>query len=206
MNINILSNHKCLLNLNVEGEYILTLNSVSGNYNPILLDVDDWMKLEGDIVIKPLERFVNISVHSLNDYFTSFGYGDLFTNSISCVTEFPKAVLDCSNRFKHIYDFKSFPTKESKALVQTNGPMVLIIHCEGIPTEMRFSNQTIGEQYSPIIANVVSINLNQFSVGFPFTLIGNSYKVNSAMMKNIHFKINDIYGDKVEFINDLIWS
>jgi hypothetical protein len=80
MNINILSNHKCFLSIHVEGNYVLTLNSVSGLYNPIVLDIDDWIKLEGDVIIKPMDRFINIGVFSLNDYLTDFGHGEFDTN------------------------------------------------------------------------------------------------------------------------------
>ena len=95
--------------------------------------------------------------------------------------------------------------------------MILIIKSKGIATGMRFSDQRSivqstchqilksNDNYAATIANIVSINLNQFSVGFPFVLTGNSYNVRGSELKNIEFKIVDIYDNDIEFVNDLIW-
>ena len=74
-------------------------------------------------------------------------------------------------------------------------------------TGMRFSDQTIrsNDNSAATIANIVSINLNQYSVGFPFTLTGNSDNVRGGQFQNVVFKIVDIYDNDLEFINDLIW-
>ena len=84
--------------------------------------------------------------------------------------------------------------------------MIMIIKCEGIPTGMRFCDQTQLNTYAYEIENIVSVNLNQFSVGYPFTLTGNQYLVKSEQLKHIKFYIVDIYNNPIEFTNDIIWT
>ena len=126
------------------------------------------------------------------------------TDTTSMITLFPEAIFDCSDRFKHIFNISTFPATLSNKLVQTNGPMILIIKSKGIATGMRFSdqrsimqstcNQTIqsNDNYAGTIANIFSNNLNQYSVGFPFILTGNSSNILGNELKNIVFKTVDV--------------
>ena len=154
-----------------------------------------------------------------NEYTAQGGISEtLFETDItSMITVFPEAIHNCSDRFKHIFNLSTFPATLSNKLVQTNGPMILIIKSKGIAIGMRFSDQRSivqstcnhtmksNDDYAATIANIVSINLNQFSVGFPFVLTGNSYNIRGSELKNIEFKIVDIYDNDIEFVNDLIW-
>jgi hypothetical protein len=218
MIIIILAKHKCEIKIDVVGNYILTLESVQGFFNPIILKKGDWIRFGDGTMIEVPERVVNIfdignlNVHLSDLYREREGENinrdeEFHTNSTTCITQFPQTIIDCSNRFKQIYEIESLPCTKSYNLAHTNGPMFLLVKCEGIPTEMRFSNQITGEdKYSAIITKVVSININQFSIGFPFTLVGNSFQVTDAMLKNIQFKIVDIFNEEIEFINNLIWT
>jgi hypothetical protein len=201
--INIIANNRCIINVDLVGTYMLSLISVSGLYNPIILDENDWLEFE-DETINITERILNVDIHLLNDYLTTISNLNFETNLTSLITVFPKKLVNCSERFKHIYNLKTFPTDRS-TFAQTNGPMFLLIKSENISTEMRFCIQA-NEIYASMISNIVSVNLNQFSVGFPFSLTGNSFKVNEVQLKHLEFKIVDIYGNDVEFINDLIWT
>ena len=211
--INILANNKCIVNVDQVGEFTFTLHSVSGMYNPIILDTNDWIKFSS-FTLKVTTRMINITMSQLNEYlsdeYTTQGGTSITTfetDITSMITVFPEAIIDCSDRFKHIYNISTFPATMSNKLVQTNGPMILIIKSKGIMTGMRISDQRIAtnENYAATIANIVSVNLNQYSVGFPFTLTGNSYNVRGNQLQNVEFKIVDIYDNDLEFINDLIW-
>jgi hypothetical protein len=201
--INIVSKNKCIINVDMIGTYQLSLISVSGLYNPIIIDENDWIEF-ADGTLHITERIVNTDIHLLNEYLTTISNMEFETNPTSMITLFPKTVVNCSNRFKHIYNLISFPTDRS-TFAQTNGPMILLIKSEHLSTEMRFCNQSV-EQYASIIPNIVSVNLNSFSVGYPFSLSGYSFKVYANQLKHLEFKIVDIYGNDVEFINDLIWT
>ena len=65
--INILSSNKCIVNVDQYGEFIFTLHSVSGMYNPIILDTNDWIKF-GSFTLKVTTRMINISMSQLNEY------------------------------------------------------------------------------------------------------------------------------------------
>jgi len=212
--INILSSNKCIVNVDQIGEFVFTLHSVSGMYNPIILDTNDYIKFSS-FTLKVTTRIINITMSQLNEYLNDQypaqgGVSEtLFdTDTTSMITVFPEAIHDCSDRFKHIFNLSTFPATLSCKLVQTNGPMIFIIKSKGIMTGMRFSDQTnrSNDNYAATIANIVSINLNQYSVGFPFTLTGNSYNVRGSQLQNVEFKIVDIYDNDIEFVNDLIWT
>lgn len=193
----IISNNKCIYNVDVPGgKYILTLVSVSGIFNPIILDTNDYIEFEDGNILRVSKRFINVDIHTLNEYLSEEFCDIIETDTISMTTKFPKPVKNYSDRFKHIY--KNAP--------QTNGPAIIFIKCKGVPTEMRFCNQTLGETYAATISNVVSVNLNQFAITFPFSLVGGSFEVTDNQLKNIEFIIVDIYDNPIEFIGDIIWT
>jgi len=228
--ITIVSNNKCTLNVNVDlGEYTLSLNSVSGMFNPIIIDTDDWILFENGYKYIPSHRIVNISLSLFNDWLSEDFAKQLTSDGLevcdemfetcenSMMTIFPPGIVDYSDRFKHIYgEIKD----KGSYLAQVNGPMTLFIRCTGIPSSMRFCNQTkFGkraeldnqsepdeDKYSPIITEILSINLNQFAIGFPFVLMGGDVPVDSSMLRNVEFRITDIYNNDIKFINNLIWT
>ena len=173
----------------------------SGIFYPTILDTDDYIVFS-DFTLNVTKKFINIDIYSLNEYLSE-EFDNHFPNVNGCfesdlqtmTTTFPSEVINYSDRFKHIYD--NAPN--------TNGPMILIIK-SSLPTEMRFCNQQKGEVYASTITNVVSINLNQFSIGFPFSLVGNEFIVDGNQLRNIEFTIVDIYNNPIEFHGDLIWT
>ena len=145
--INILSSNKCIMNIDQYGEFVFTLLSVSGMYNPIILDSNDWIKF-ASFTLKVTTRIRNISMSQLNESLSDEYAGQggksetLFdTDTTNMITVFPEAIFDCSDRFKHIFNLSTFPATLSSKLVQTNGSMILIIKSKGIATGMRCSDQ-----------------------------------------------------------------
>ena len=200
----ILSDNKCNININeVGGIYRLVLQSVSGMFYPIILDENDWIEFE-NFTLKVTKKIINMEISSLNEYLTQEyeeqcpnPKDNIFETDFQTMkTTFPEPIKNYSDRFKHIYG----------NITSTNGPQLLIIKCNGIPTEMRFCNQKIGETYAAMISNIVSFNLNQYSVGFPFSLVGGEYIIGAERLRNIEFSIVDIYNKPVEFINDIVWT
>jgi hypothetical protein len=216
---NILAGNRCTVKIDTPlPNQILTLQSVTGVYNPILLDIDDFIVFD-KFTFKMPQRIINIDIQSLNNLLTDlfaiqyvnagFTYDNerFYTDITSMITEFPLPILDCSARFKHIYGENPAGSLVTRKYVQTNGPLVQIIKSKNLNTEMRFSDQRDGTNIrAPIISNVVSINLNQFSIGFPFVLAGNTYKVTAEQLKGIEFNIVDIYEKDITLINDVVWT
>ena len=220
--INIISNHKCILNIDEIGNHHLSLVSVSGYFNPIILDKDDWIQFK-DWTFKMETRVVQTSVMELNEYLSIHYHtlcpndneGEFFTDTFSMITTFPENIYNCSNRFKHYFGISNFPAEglsQSESVIRVEGPSVMIIRCNGISTDMRccIQNKNIdsilsNSIYASSISNVVSINLNTFATGFPFVLSGNDYIVNTRQLKYSEFEIVDIYGNPIQFINDIIW-
>jgi hypothetical protein len=214
--IAIISNQNCKLAVDVLGSYKLSLLSVSGMFNPIILDVGDWIQFEAfkfvfdtriiltesNLLIEYLnQKYVEQSGTSSQDHVFEY---DMF----GMITHFPEPILNCSDRFKHIFNLKTFPAKESKQFLQLNGPMILLIKCTGIPTSMRLVNQTdlTKSWYASMKPDIVSLNMNQFSIGVPFTIVGNSYLVEGGELVDVKFSIMDVYHNEIEFASDLVWT
>ena len=175
--INILtSNNECIINVDVIGSHNLNLITVSGLFNIIILDETDWIEINGEH-LNIDTRLINITISDLIEILNEKHAGFEHDNSTG-ITTFPEEVTSCSDRFKHIFNIKSFPVSNSTSPPRTNGPMIMLIKCEGIPTGMRFCDQSVSSKYYAYeLENIVSVNLNQFSVGYPFTLTGNQYKI-----------------------------
>ena len=111
--INILSSNKCILNIDQFDEFVLTFHSVSGMCNPIILDTNDWIKF-AFFTLKVTTRIINISMNKLNEYLNDEypaqgGKSEaIFVMDITSMTNvFPEAILDCSDRFKHIFNIST---------------------------------------------------------------------------------------------------
>ena len=53
---------------------------------------------------------------------------------------------------------------------------------------------------------IVSVNLNTFTVGFPFSLIGSSFITDESKLKEVKFVITGLYGEEILFTNDIIYN
>jgi hypothetical protein len=217
---NILAPSTCRLQITSPQNQTLTLQTVSGNFNPIILDKTDWIQFS-TFRFQVTQRIINMDLHELNQYLTSIyvnqctslniphDSGAFETDPITMITTFPATIQQCSDRFKHIYSNnpRDLPCSKSEKLAQTNGPQFLIIKTNGMATAMRFSNPALtNDTRAANMGDVVSINQNFFTVGYPFILQGESYHVTTTMLKDIEFKIVDVFDNEVEIINDLMWS
>ena len=221
--INIIANNKCILNVDESMSHNLTLASVSGFFNIVILDESDWIQFANWKMYVP-KRIINISINELNDILTieyhthpeSLPY-DFDTDTSSMITTFPELIFDCSDRFKHVFGITNIPVEgllKSDKLFRVQGPMVFIIRCNNMATDMRCCIQTCdtdvtiipANTYASSISNIVSLNLNTFANGFPFVMSGNSYVVTPGQLKKSEFEIVDIYGNPIQFINDIVWT
>lgn len=229
--INIISNNICELNLNVTGIFNITLVSVSGKFNPIILNIDDFITFE--VVGKSYDMHINnviskgdISSHIeyLNTCFTSW-YVDKFGTQPSKLFDidmlngliiFPLPIKFCTNRLKHLLGILTLPSERTEErgvemgqmCFNDNGANFLLIKCDKLNTPMRFSHQTtdkLSAKY-PAITNIVSLNLNNFSLSYPFQLTGNQFILSSKDLVGLEFKITDIYDEDIEFMNELLWT
>ena len=216
MNINIISNNQCCLKMDVIGDYQLSLNTVSGMFNIILLNNDDYLKV-GDVVIDGFDEFNNIDSETLKNlintkYQNESGETEnlIEYNSFCGKFSFSHPISDCSVRMKYLLGIKSFPASVSDVVASFIGPPYIFIHTSDLSALMRYSCQTKPQITSTDIyasvKNIVSVNLNTFTVGFPFSLIGSSFITDESKLKEVNFVITGLYGEEILFTNDIIYN
>jgi len=230
--INIISNNVCELNLNVTGIFNVSLISVSGKFNPVILNVDDFITFliedkSYDMYINDVISKGDITTHLeyLNSIFISW-YVDKFgknpsnqfeVDGLNGIIHFPLTIKYCTERFKNllgIIDLSKSGLEMGQVNYNDNGPSFFMIKCDKLNSPMRFSHQTCaqmcpkteGQNIYPAITNTVSLNLNNFSLSYPFQLQGNSFILSSKDLVGLKFSITDINGEDVEFMNEILWT
>jgi hypothetical protein len=193
--MNIISDNRCHIQINECGEFELSIASISGKFNPIILSTHDSIKLEGypiyfweyDTTSIEIEEFITI----LNQH---FGHVIFLYNSFLKRVEYTTQIEQMTSNFKNIIEFGS-----------TNGPPFLFVRAEHLNTPMRYCNELKNENY-PAIVNIVSITLNTFATDYPFVLGGVSTKINSQQLKSINLRITDEDDNDIRFISPILWS
>ena len=203
MNINIISNNQCCLKIDVIGDYQLSFNTVSGMFNIILLNNDDYLKV-GDIVINGFAEYNTIDSETLTRLINTkyvIETGDtedlIQYNMFNRKFSFSHPITDCSVRMKYLLGIKLFPASVSDVVASFIGPPYLFIHTTDLSSLMRYSWQTkpkltTNDIYASI-KNIVSVNLNTFTVGFPFSLIDSSFITDESQLKEVNFVITGLY-------------
>ena len=217
MNINIISNNQCCLKMDVIGDYQLSLNTVSGMFNIVILNSEDYLKV-GDIVIEGFDEYNTIDSDTLTRLINTqyvIETGDttdelISYNMFNSKFTFSHPITDCSVRMKYLLGIKSFPASVSDVVASFIGPPYLFIHTSDLSALMRYSWQTKPQITSTDIyasvKNIVSVNLNTFTVGFPFSLIGSSFITDESKLKEVNFVITGLYGEEILFTNDIIYN
>ena len=217
MNINIISNNQCCLKMDVIGDYQLSLNTVSGMFNIVILNSEDYLKV-GDIVIEGFDEYNTIDSDTLTRLINTqyvIETGDttdelISYNMFNSKFTFSHPITDCSVRMKYLLGIKSFPASVSDVVASFIGPPYLFIHTSDLSALMRYSWQTKPQITSTdiyaSIKNIVSVNLNTFTVGFPFSLIGSSFITDESKLKEVNFVITGLYGEEILFTNDIIYN
>ena len=216
MNINIISNNQCCLKMDVIGDYQLSLNTVSGMFNIVILNSEDYLKV-GDIVINGFDEFNNIDSETLKNlintkYRNESGETEnlIEYNSFCGKFSFSHPISDCSVRLKYLLGIKSFPASVSDVVASFIGPPYIFIHTSDLSALMRYSWQTKPQMTTTdiyaSIKNIVSVNLNTFTAGFPFSLIGSSFITDESKLKEVNFVITGLYDEEILFTNDIIYN
>ena len=216
MNINIISNNQCCLKMDVIGDYQLSLNTVSGMFNIVILNSEDYLKV-GDIVINGFDEFNNIDSETLKNlintkYQNESGETEnlIEYNSFCGKFSFSHPISDCSVRLKYLLGIKSFPASVSDVVASFIGPPYIFIHTSDLSALMRYSWQTKPQMTTTdiyaSIKNIVSVNLNTFTAGFPFSLIGSSFITDESKLKEVNFVITGLYDEEILFTNDIIYN
>jgi hypothetical protein len=193
--MNIISNNRCLIRVNECGDFDLSIASISGKFNPIILSTRDFIKLENypvihwqyDTVSLDLDEFINVMNQRLGSEVFSYDPNLKKVNSTILIEEM-------SPNFNNIIEFSS-----------VSGPLFIFVQAEHLNTPMRFCNELIGDEY-PAIVNIVSITLNTFAQDYPFVLGGVNTKINSQQLKNIQLRITDEFDNDILFISPILWS
>ena len=207
MNINIISNNRCCLKMDLIGNYQLSLNGVSGMFNIVLLNSDDYIKV-GDVLIDGFEELITIDASILESLVNEKRSNLISFNMYNNKFTFNEAITDCSTRFKYLLGIKSFPSLKSDVVASFNGSPYLFINTTQLSSLMRYSWQTRPESGSDYatIKNIVSVNLNTFNFNFPFSLIGSSFIADDSQLKEVNFVITGLYDEEILFTNDIIYN
>lgn len=217
MNINIISNSHCELMVDVVGYFQLTLVSVAGQFNTSVLTEEDYLAIDEGVKIQ-FEEFVNITPSIFADFvnqkYREMGMTvDLLDyNDATAKFSFTEPITSCSDRVKYMLGIRSLPAKQSEQVTAFNNSQYIFIKSNELSSPMRYSWQTKPRKKDDqkalyaTVQNIVSVNLNTFTVGYPFSLAGNSYTLDESMLKHICFDITDIYGNNIIFQNDIVWT
>ena len=145
MNINIISNNQCCLKIDVIGEYQFNLNTVSGMFNIVLLNNDNYLKV-GDIIIDGFNEYNMITSETLErsintKYVSETGdIEDLIQyNMFNSKFTFSHPITDFSVRMKYLLGIKSFPASVSNVVASFIGPPYLFIHTNDLSSLMCYS-------------------------------------------------------------------
>lgn len=221
--INIISNNSCELNLTVSGIYNVTLVSVSGKFNPILLDPSDYISFIKDDHEKTYDMYINnviakwdinMILSYLNESFIVW-YEENFKSKpdklfeldeINNLIKFPLKIKFCTPHLRSLLGILNFEKDVGDVLYSDTGSNFILIKCDKVNTPMRFSHQTLDPNSYPSIQNILSINLNIFSLSYPFQLSGNSFILHSKDLSNIKFRITDLFDCDLEFMNEILWQ
>lgn len=208
MNINIISNNKCCLKLDVLGNYQLSLNSVTGMFNIVLLNSDDYIAFSQREKITGFDEYTTMDYTTLTELINSFEDGILTFNTANNKYSFKYEITDCSIRLKYLLGIKSFPATSSQTMPSFIGSPYLFIKTSDLSSLMRYSWQTSPKNKGPYayIQNIVSINLNTFTVAYPFSLVGSVFNVDESLLHEINFTITGLYDEEIEFANDIIYN
>lgn len=209
MNINIISNNRCCLKMDLIGNYQLSLNGVSGMFNIVLLNSDDYIKV-GDDLIDGFDELGAIDASILETIVNEKRNNLLSFNTLNNKFTFNEAITDCSIRFKYLLGIKSFPSLRSDVVASFNGSPYLFINTPQLSSLMRYSWQTKPEGKNnddyAAVKNIVSVNLNTFNFNFPFSLIGSSFIADDSQLKEVNFTITGLHDEEILFTNDIIYN
>ena len=197
------------------GNYQLSLNGVSGMFNIVLLNSDDYIKV-GDDLIDGFDELGAIDASILETIVNAKRNNLLSFNTLNNKFTFNEAITDCSIRFKYLLGIKSFPSLRSDVVASFNGSPYLFINTPQLSSLMRYSWQTKPEGKASCaiknnddyaaVKNIVSVNLNTFNFNFPFSLIGSSFIADDSQLKGVNFTITGLHDEEILFTNDIIYN
>lgn len=208
MNINIISNNKCCVKLDVLGNYQLSLNSVNGMFNIVLLNSDDYIAFSDRPKIDGFDEYTTIDYTMLSEIINNEEPDMLTYNTANNKFYFKHEIVDCSTRLKYLLGIKSFPATCSQTMPSFIGSPYLFVKTNDLSSLMRYSWQTapINKGSYAYIQNIVSINLNTFTIAYPFSLVGSVFNVDESLLHEVNFTITGLYDEEILFTNDIIYN
>ncbi|KAI5535922.1 hypothetical protein TVAGG3_0419230 [Trichomonas vaginalis G3] len=133
--------------------------------------------------------------------------GKLFElDEINNLIKFPLKIKFCTPHLRSLLGILNFEKDVGDVLYSDTGSNFILVKCDKVNTPMRFSHQTLDPNSYPSIQNILSINLNTFSLSYPFQLSGNSFILHSKDLSNIKFRITDLFDCDLEFMNEILWQ
>ena len=187
--IYIVAGGTCEVNLDVEGEYILTCASITGRLAITCVDKDnDYITYISDETtgttrtVKP-----RLSAQST----VSSGLIPIISN-FTCEKKddglfyYKYQITDCSERLGYVLGLKNLPTKagdQFQASPSLNGPTFFQVTCDKL-------------------TGSGTVTANTYIINSMFQLSGPSYV---GDISNVSFSIRGVYNELIEFNEDLLW-
>lgn len=185
----IISNHICEVNIDVEGDHILMLKSVSGILRTPVLKAGDYFNYIKFDEVKHEERktdlYTQMDPAGISSIYSSFIDYDAARNKF----KYKRDIIECSTRFKYVLGISKLPVKAgdySDSIPFGNGPSYFILSCDKLTSS--------GTMYP-----------NMFSINQLFTLCdGPGWGGDD--MRHVQFSIRGLYNELVEIDSDLLWT
>ena len=186
--IYIVAGGTCEVNLDVEGEYMLSCVSITGRLAITIMDTTDYVKYKtsstsSTVTSKNMVLTVNSTITST--------LIPLLTRSVcekkdDGLLYYKFDITDCSDRLKYILGIKSLPTTADDVFQTSpslNGPTFFQVVCDKL-------------------SGCGTVTANSYSVNNMFQLSGPSY---IGDMSKVIFSIRGVYDEDIEFNEDLLW-
>ena len=187
--IYIVAGGTCEVNLDVEGEYILTCVSITGRLAITIMDTTDYVKYKTSSTSSTVnEKNMNVTINST----ITSTLIPLLTRSVcekkdDGLLYYKYEITDCSDRLKYILGIRSLPTTADEVFQTSpsfNGPTFFQVVCDKL-------------------SGCGTVTANSYSVNNMFQLSGPSY---IGDMSKVTFSIRGIYDEVIEFNEDLLWQ
>ena len=187
--IYIVAGNTCDVNLDVEGDYILSCVSITGRLAIACVDSStDYVKYisdesTGTILEKKPSMTVRYTVTaSLIPTISRF----MIKKKDDGLYYYQYEITDASPRMKYLLGIKNLPAKANsvvQAYPSVNGPTFFQVVCDKL-------------------SGCGTVTANQFSINNMFQISGPSYV---GDMSNVSFAIRGVYDEDIEFGEDLLW-
>ena len=191
--IYIVSGSTCQVNVDVEGDYILSCVAISGRLAITTVDAEtDYIKYlytssSGDVIEREIRPAITVRTTVSAAMIEMITRRICYKSSVDGLYYYKYAITDCSYPLRYLLGIRDLPTKageQFQAYPSFNGPTFFQVVCEKL-------------------AGCGLVVPNNFIVGSTFQFQGPSY---IGDITNVSFSIKGIYDEIIDIDDDLLWQ